>query len=64
MKKKSSTKPAGIKLGDLVKDLITGFTGIASSRTEHLLESAKTLVLQGADWEARSDHFPVIVDLG
>jgi len=36
MKKKSSTKPAGIKLGDLVKDLITGFTGIASSRTEHL----------------------------
>lgn len=36
MKKKSSNKPAGIKLGDLVKDMITGFTGIASSRTEFL----------------------------
>ncbi len=36
MKKKSSHKPAGIKLGDFVKDMITGFTGIASSRTEHL----------------------------
>lgn len=36
MKKKSSTKPAGVKLGDLVKDMITGFTGIASSRTEYL----------------------------
>jgi hypothetical protein len=36
MKKKSSKKPTGIKLGDLVKDLITGFSGIASSRTEHL----------------------------
>ena len=36
MKKKASSKPAGIKLGDLVKDMITGFTGIASSRTEHL----------------------------
>jgi hypothetical protein len=36
MKKKSSTKSAGIKLGDLVKDMITGFTGIATSRTEYL----------------------------
>jgi len=36
MKKKSSKKLAGIKLGDLVKDLITGYTGIASSRTEYL----------------------------
>ncbi len=36
MKKKPSNKPAGIKLGDLVKDIITGFTGIASSRTEYL----------------------------
>lgn len=36
MKKKTSNKPAGIKLGDLVKDRITGFTGIATSRTEHL----------------------------
>ena len=36
MKKKSSNKPAGINLGDLVKDTITGFTGIATSRTEYL----------------------------
>jgi hypothetical protein len=36
MKKKSSTKAVEIKLGDLVEDLITGFTGIASSRTEYL----------------------------
>jgi len=36
MKKKLSAKPAGIKLGDLVKDVITDFTGIATSRTEHL----------------------------
>lgn len=36
MKKKSSTKPAGIKLGDLVKDMVTGFTGIATSHTEYL----------------------------
>ena len=36
MKKKSSTKPVGIKLGDLVKDLVTGFTGIATSHTEYL----------------------------
>lgn len=36
MKKKSSNKPAGIKLGDLVKDMITGFTGIATSRAEYL----------------------------
>ena len=36
MKRKTSNKPAGIKLGDLVKDMITGFTGIASSRTEYL----------------------------
>ena len=36
MKKKSSKKPVGIKLGYLVKDLVTGFTGIATSRTEYL----------------------------
>ena len=36
MKKKSSNKPAGIKLGDLVKDLVTDFAGIATSRTEYL----------------------------
>ena len=36
MKKKTSKKSAGITLGCLVKDMVTGFTGIATSRTEHL----------------------------
>lgn len=36
MKKKTSSKPAGIKLGGLVKDCISGFTGVATSRTEYL----------------------------
>ena len=36
MKKKTSNKTTGIKLGSLVKDSITGFTGIATSRTEYL----------------------------
>ncbi len=36
MKKKSPNKRVGIKLGNLVKDLLTGFTGIATSRTEYL----------------------------
>ncbi len=31
--------------------------------SQDLLASAKIRVLQGADWEARSDHFPLIVDL-
>lgn len=36
MKKKSSKKLVGITLGSLVKDMVTGFTGIATSRTEYL----------------------------
>jgi hypothetical protein len=36
MKKKTSNKPTGVKLGSLVKDSISGFTGIATSRTEYL----------------------------
>lgn len=36
MKKRSSNKQVGIKLGSFVKDLLTGFTGIATSRTEYL----------------------------
>jgi hypothetical protein len=36
MKIKPSKEPAGIKLGSLVKDSISGFTGIATSRTEYI----------------------------
>ena len=36
VQRKSPNKPAGIKLGDLAKDMVTGFTGIATSQTEYL----------------------------